>query len=94
LSIRSQQLLWFCLNGWDVGRSILKGILKNMHIGTEFTQVTFIVPIKDIASFRPRGKAEQQLDLLVTHLAHGMQEDNKDSIEKHLIFHTFSNTIP
>lgn len=54
--------------------------------------ITFTVPMKDIASFRPGGKAEQQLDLLVTHLAHWMKEDNKDSTEKHLIFHTFSNT--
>lgn len=54
--------------------------------------ITFTVPMKDIASFRPGGKAEQQLDLLVTHLAHWMKEDNKDSTEKYLIFHTFSNT--
>lgn len=54
--------------------------------------ITFTVPMKDIASFRPGGKAEQQLDLLVTHLAHWMREDNKDSREKYLIFHTFSNT--
>lgn len=54
--------------------------------------ITFTVPMKDIVSYKPGGKADQNLDLLVTKLVHWMDERNKDSPEKYLIFHTFSNT--
>eukprot|EP01018_Ginkgo_biloba_P022232 Gb_14347 [translate_table: standard] len=54
--------------------------------------ITFTIPMRDIVSYKTGGKADQYLDLLVNHLVHWMSEDDKDSTEKYLIFHTFSNT--
>ncbi|KAL2651852.1 hypothetical protein R1flu_019980 [Riccia fluitans] len=52
--------------------------------------VTFTVPIADILSFTMSGKAEAHVDELATHLAMWLDEEQHG--DKHLIFHTFSNT--
>ncbi|KAL3699903.1 hypothetical protein R1sor_017925 [Riccia sorocarpa] len=52
--------------------------------------VTFTVPMADILSFTMGGKAEAHVDELATHLA--MWLDDQQHEDKHLIFHTFSNT--
>ncbi|KAG6543199.1 hypothetical protein Mapa_015449 [Marchantia paleacea] len=51
--------------------------------------VTFTVPMADILSFTMGGKAEAHVDELASHLAMWLDEERGD---KHLIFHTFSNT--
>uniref|UniRef100_A0A7N0TPI3 Transmembrane protein 53 n=1 Tax=Kalanchoe fedtschenkoi TaxID=63787 RepID=A0A7N0TPI3_KALFE len=52
-----------------------------------FHVITFTFPMSEILSYQIGGKAEQQVDSLVVHLADWMEEN-----EKSLIFHTFSNT--
>jgi hypothetical protein len=42
----------------------------------------------DVLSYQPGGKAEQNVHILVDHLADWLEEEN----EKNLVFHTFSNT--
>ncbi|XP_002970474.2 transmembrane protein 53 [Selaginella moellendorffii] len=53
--------------------------------------VTFVIPMSDMISFKAGGKAEQQIDHLAHHLLAWMEEEENGK-EKHLFFHTFSNT--
>ncbi|XVF67038.1 hypothetical protein PTKIN_Ptkin10aG0088900 [Pterospermum kingtungense] len=50
--------------------------------------ITFILPMIDIISYQAGGKAEQNIDMLVNHLADWLEEEHG----KNLVFHTFSNT--
>ncbi|KAJ6353546.1 hypothetical protein OIU76_002543 [Salix suchowensis] len=52
-----------------------------------FHVITFTFPMAQILSYQVGGKAEQDIDLLVNHLADWLEEDRKN-----LVFHTFSNT--
>ncbi|XP_021682843.2 uncharacterized protein LOC110666596 isoform X2 [Hevea brasiliensis] len=53
-----------------------------------FHAITFTFPMAEILSYRVGGKAEQDIDLLVNHLADWLEQEH----EKNLVFHTFSNT--
>ena len=53
-----------------------------------FQVVTFTFPMDEVLSYKPGGKAEQNVQLLVNHLADWLEGEN----EKNLVFHTFSNT--
>lgn len=50
--------------------------------------ITFTFPMAEVMSYQPGGKAEQNVHMLVDHLADWLEEEN----EKNLMFHTFSNT--
>ncbi|OMO78140.1 hypothetical protein CCACVL1_14636 [Corchorus capsularis] len=50
--------------------------------------ITFTFPMIDIISYQAGGKAEQNIDMLVNHLAGWLEEEHG----KNLVFHTFSNT--
>ncbi|XVE66403.1 hypothetical protein DITRI_Ditri08aG0077600 [Diplodiscus trichospermus] len=50
--------------------------------------ITFTLPMIDIISYQAGGKAEQNVDVLVNHLADWLEEEHG----KNLVFHTFSNT--
>ncbi|CAI8601721.1 unnamed protein product [Vicia faba] len=50
--------------------------------------ITFTFPMSEVMSYQPGGKAEQNVHMLVNHLADWLEEEN----EKNLVFHTFSNT--
>ncbi|XP_058772078.1 uncharacterized protein LOC131645903 [Vicia villosa] len=50
--------------------------------------ITFTFPMAEVMSYQPGGKAEQNVHMLVDHLADWLEEEN----EKNLVFHTFSNT--
>lgn len=50
--------------------------------------ITFTFPMAEILSYQVGGKAEQNIELLVHHLADWLEEEHG----KNLIFHTFSNT--
>ncbi|GMJ12987.1 hypothetical protein like AT3G19970 [Hibiscus trionum] len=50
--------------------------------------ITFTLPMVDIISYQAGGKAEQNVDMLVNHLADWLEEEHG----KNLVFHTFSNT--
>lgn len=53
-----------------------------------FHAITFTFPMGEVLSYQPGGKAEQNVHLLVDHLADWLEEEN----QKNLVFHTFSNT--
>ncbi|OMO62363.1 hypothetical protein COLO4_33108 [Corchorus olitorius] len=50
--------------------------------------ITFTFPMIDIISYQAGGKAEQNIDMLVNHLAGWLEGEHG----KNLVFHTFSNT--
>ncbi|XP_022724924.1 uncharacterized protein LOC111281450 isoform X2 [Durio zibethinus] len=50
--------------------------------------ITFTFPMIDIISYQAGGKAEQDIDILVNHLADWLEGEHG----KNLVFHTFSNT--
>lgn len=50
--------------------------------------ITFTFPMSEILSYQVGGKAEQDIELLVNHLADWLEEKHG----KNLVFHTFSNT--
>ncbi|XP_044494747.1 transmembrane protein 53 [Mangifera indica] len=49
--------------------------------------ITFTFPMAEILSYQVGGKAEQNIELLVDHLAAWLEDEGKN-----LVFHTFSNT--
>lgn len=53
-----------------------------------FHAITFTFPMSDVLSYQVGGKAEQDIELLVNHLADWLEEEHG----KNLVFHTFSNT--
>lgn len=53
-----------------------------------FHVITFTFPMSEVLSYQIGGKAEQDVELLVNHLAEWLEEEHG----KNLIFHTFSNT--
>ncbi|KAM5556264.1 transmembrane protein 53 [Rosa sericea] len=53
-----------------------------------FHAITFTLPMAEILKYQPGGKVEEHIDLLVTHLADWLEEEQG----KNLLFHTFSNT--
>ncbi|OVA05535.1 Protein of unknown function DUF829 [Macleaya cordata] len=53
-----------------------------------FHAITFTFPMSEILSYQVGGKAEQDIDSLVNHLAGWLEEEHG----KNLVFHTFSNT--
>lgn len=53
-----------------------------------FHAITFTFPMSDVISYKVGGKAEQDIDSLVDHLANWVEEEEW----KNLVFHTFSNT--
>ncbi|KAK9007898.1 hypothetical protein V6N11_074812 [Hibiscus sabdariffa] len=50
--------------------------------------ITFTLPMVDIIGYQAGGKAEQNVNMLVNHLADWLEEEHG----KNLVFHTFSNT--
>lgn len=50
--------------------------------------ITFTFPMSDVVSYKVGGKAEQELELLASHLASWVEEEGGNG----LLFHTFSNT--
>ncbi|KAL2939023.1 Transmembrane protein 53 [Bienertia sinuspersici] len=53
-----------------------------------FHVITFTFPMSEVLSYQVGGKAEQDVELLVNHLADWLEEEHG----KNLVFHTFSNT--
>ncbi|KAI3472535.1 hypothetical protein Pfo_030686 [Paulownia fortunei] len=53
-----------------------------------FHAITFTFPMSEVLSYQVGGKAEQDVELLVNHLAEWLEEEHG----KNLVFHTFSNT--
>ncbi|KAG8363096.1 hypothetical protein BUALT_BualtUnG0004700 [Buddleja alternifolia] len=53
-----------------------------------FHAITFTFPMSEVLSYQAGGKAEEDVELLVNHLAEWLEEEDG----KNLVFHTFSNT--
>ncbi|KAL0372840.1 UNVERIFIED_CONTAM: Transmembrane protein 53-A [Sesamum calycinum] len=53
-----------------------------------FHAITFTFPMSKVLSYQVGGQAEQDIELLVNHLAEWLEEEHG----KNLVFHTFSNT--
>ncbi|KAG8362822.1 hypothetical protein BUALT_BualtUnG0034000 [Buddleja alternifolia] len=53
-----------------------------------FHAITFTFPMSKVLSYQAGGKAEEDVELLVNHLAEWLEEEDG----KNLVFHTFSNT--
>lgn len=53
-----------------------------------FHVITFTFPMSEVLSYQVGGKAEQDIESLVNHLADWIEEEHG----KNLVFHTFSNT--
>lgn len=53
-----------------------------------FHAITFTFPMAEVLSFQVGGKADEDIELLVNHLAAWLEEEDG----KNLVFHTFSNT--
>lgn len=53
-----------------------------------FHAITFTFPMNEVLTYQVGGKAEQDVELLVEHLADWLEEEHG----KNLVFHTFSNT--
>lgn len=53
-----------------------------------FHAITFTFPMSELLRYQVGGKVEQDVELLVSHLADWLEEEDG----KNLVFHTFSNT--
>lgn len=53
-----------------------------------FHAITFTFPMSELLRYQIGGKVEQDVELLVNHLAEWLEEEDG----KNLVFHTFSNT--
>ncbi|CAL1387930.1 unnamed protein product [Linum trigynum] len=58
-----------------------------------FHAITFTFPMSEVLSYQVGGKAEQDVELLVNHLADWLDDEpGKNKEKKNVVFHTFSNT--
>ncbi|KAL5140296.1 Transmembrane protein 53 [Glycine soja] len=76
------------LLGWLGARQRHLKKYAEWYTSKGFHVVTFTFPMGEILSYQPGGKAEQNVHLLVDHLADWLEGES----DKNLVFHTFSNT--
>lgn len=76
------------LLGWLGARQKHLKKYAEWYTSKGFHVITFTFPMGEVLSYQPRGKAEQNVHMLVDHLAGWLEGEN----EKNLVFHTFSNT--
>lgn len=76
------------LLGWLGARQKHLRKYAEWYTSKGFHVITFTFPMGEILSYQPGGKAEQNVHLLVNHLAGWLEEED----EKNIVFHTFSNT--
>ncbi|BAT93640.1 uncharacterized protein HKW66_Vig0198830 [Vigna angularis] len=76
------------LLGWLGARQKHLKKYAEWYTSRGFHVITFTLSMGEILSYRPGGKAEENVQLLVDHLADWLEGENG----KNLVFHTFSNT--
>ncbi|KAL2323959.1 hypothetical protein Fmac_023017 [Flemingia macrophylla] len=76
------------LLGWLGARQKHLKKYAELYTSRGFHVITFTFPMGEVLSYTPGGKAEQNVHLLVDHLAGWLEGES----EKNLVFHTFSNT--
>ena len=76
------------LLGWLGSKQKHLKTYADWYTSRGFHVVTFTFPMADILSYQAGGKSEQEVEMLVNHLADWLEEEHG----KNLVFHTFSNT--
>ena len=76
------------LLGWLGARQKHLKRYAQLYTSMGFHAITFTFPMAEVLSYKIGGKAEQNVELLVNHLAEWLEEEHG----KNLVFHTFSNT--
>lgn len=76
------------LLGWLGARQKHLKRYAELYTSMGFHAITFTFPMAEVLNYKIGGKAEQNVDLLVNHLAEWLEEEHG----KNLVFHTFSNT--
>ncbi|EPS58995.1 hypothetical protein M569_15817, partial [Genlisea aurea] len=76
------------LLGWLGSKQKHLGKYAEWYTSRGFNAISFTFPMSEVLSYQVGGKAEQDVMLLVNHLAEWMEEEDG----KNLVFHTFSNT--
>ncbi|KAJ7562679.1 hypothetical protein O6H91_03G080200 [Diphasiastrum complanatum] len=61
------------------------------YLARGINAVTFVIPMRDLISFKLGHKAEEQIDYLAEHIALWLNESDGENRDKVLLFHTFSN---
>lgn len=84
-SIKSRTVV--VLLGWLGAKQKHLNRYAEWYTSRGFHAITFTFPMSEILSYQVGGKAEQDIELLVNHLADWLEDDGKN-----LVFHTFSNT--
>ncbi|XP_027098621.1 transmembrane protein 53 [Coffea eugenioides] len=84
-SVKSRTVV--VLLGWLGAKQKHLNRYAEWYTSRGFHAITFTFPMSEILSYQVGGKAEQDIELLVNHLADWLEEDGKN-----LVFHTFSNT--
>lgn len=85
-SVKSRTVV--VLLGWLGARQKHLKRYAELYTSMGFHAITFTFPMAEVLSYKVGGKAEQNVDLLVNHLAEWLEEEHG----KNLVFHTFSNT--
>ncbi|KAG9143989.1 hypothetical protein Leryth_013877 [Lithospermum erythrorhizon] len=76
------------LLGWLGSKQNHLSRYADWYTSRGFHVITFTFPMADVLSYKVGGKSEQEVELLVNHLADWLEEEHG----KTLVFHTFSNT--
>ncbi|QCE08747.1 Alpha/Beta hydrolase fold [Vigna unguiculata] len=76
------------LLGWLGARQKHLKKYAEWYTSRGFHVITFTLSMSEILSYHPGGKAEENVQMLVDHLADWLEGENG----KNLVFHTFSNT--
>ncbi|KAL3510196.1 hypothetical protein ACH5RR_029597 [Cinchona calisaya] len=84
-SVKSRTVV--VLLGWLGAKQKHLNRYAEWYTSRGYHAITFTFPMSKILSYQVGGKAEQDIQLLVNHLADWLEEDGKN-----LVFHTFSNT--
>ncbi|CAI9097105.1 OLC1v1033427C1 [Oldenlandia corymbosa var. corymbosa] len=85
-SVKSRTVV--VLLGWLGAKQKHLNRYAEWYTSRGFHAITFTFPMSEILNYQVGGKAEQDIELLVNHLADWLDEEDG----KNLVFHTFSNT--
>ncbi|XP_074285572.1 uncharacterized protein LOC141611061 [Silene latifolia] len=85
-SVKSRTVV--VLLGWLGAKQKHLNKYAEWYTSRGFHAITFTFPMSEVLSYQVGGKAEQDVELLVNHLAEWLEEEHG----KNLLIHTFSNT--
>ncbi|KAH9612123.1 hypothetical protein KSS87_002603 [Heliosperma pusillum] len=85
-SVKSRTVV--VLLGWLGAKQKHLNKYAEWYTSRGFHAITFTFPMSEVLSYQVGGKAEQDVEFLVNHLAEWLEEEHG----KNLVIHTFSNT--